>query len=169
MKMFKMKIKYRFSKTVVIIALFVMGAWYLLFTQNPIIPTAELLEGKGETIRKAFELKPISVKESPPIEEVSVQQEEPQRELAMNKVSEFFNVYIETSPSGANVYLNGDKVKQQTPVLISVSRAGSHRLEVRREGYEPYILNNLSSSSNVEVRLKKIKKKKKNYSKLKLL
>lgn len=148
-----------------IIALLIAGTWYLLISSS-FLPTISSLGVKGEKIKKALEIK------NPPVEEdvvkdLSEQVEAPaklevetHRELAMNKASEFFNVYIETSPSGANVYLNGDKVRQQTPVLINVPRSGSHRLEVRRDGYEPYILNNLSSSSNVEVRLKKIKKKK---------
>ncbi len=161
------KNQFRLYRVVAVVALFVLGAWYLLFT-NPIIPTAELLKGKGDAIKNALEVKPLPVREKS-IEELPIskktempaQQEEPHRNLAMNKVSGFFNVYIETSPSGANVYLNGDKVGQQTPVLISVPKAGSHRLEVRRDGYESYILNSLSASSNVEVRLKKIKKKKK--------
>ncbi|MDE0151579.1 MAG: serine/threonine protein kinase [Bdellovibrionales bacterium] len=163
------KNKTRFFRTAVIISLFVISAWYLLFTHNPIIPTADLLKGKGDAIKQALEVKKtLPVAEDPLEEELPVSEaaemparhDEPHRNLAMNKVSEFFNVYIETSPSGANVYLNGDKVGRQTPVLISVPKAGTHHLEVRRDGYEPYILNNLSSSSNVEVRLKKIKKKK---------
>ena len=162
------KNKFRFYRIVAVIAAFVIGAWYLLFTHNPMIPTAELLEGKGDAIKKALEVKRLPIRGSTIDElpmnkqaEIPTGQEKPQRGLAMNKISGFFNVYIETSPSGANVYLNGDKVGQQTPVLISVPKAGSHQLEVRRDGYEPYILNSLSPSSNLEVRLKKIKKKRK--------
>lgn len=160
------KNKTRLFRTTAIILLFVISAWYLLFTHNPIIPTADLLKGKGDAIKKALEVKKtLPVVEELPVSEaaeIPARHDEPYRNLAMSEVAKFFNVYIETSPSGANVYLNGDKMGQQTPVLISVPRTGTHRLEVRRDGYEPYILNNLSSSSNVEVRLKKIKKKKRN-------
>ena len=164
----QVKNKNRFLRTTVIISVFVISGWYLLFTNNPIISTAELLKGKGDAIKEALEVKKSLPVVEDPVEELPVsgktempaRHDEPHRNLAMNKVSEFFNVYIETSPSGANVYLNGDKMGQQTPVLISVPKTGTHRLEVRRDGYEPYILNDLSSSSNVEVRLKKIKKQK---------
>ena len=163
------KNKNRYFRLIAIILVFVISAWYLLFTNNPIIFTAELLEGKGDAIRKALKIKKPLPVEKAPMEELPVSKktemparhDEPHRNLAMNKVSEFFNVYIETSPSGANVYLNGDKMGRQTPALISVPRTGTHRLEVRRDGYEPYILDNLSPSSNLEVQLKKIKKKKK--------
>jgi len=167
-KHFKNKITlYRF-KVVIALLVFAIGSWYFVF-KNPASPIAQLLEKHEEHIRAALGVKkPPLPKVEDPVEELPVSEktemparhEEPVRNLAMNKVSEFFNIYIETSPSGANVYLNGDKVKQQTPVLISVPRTGTHRLEVRRDGYEPYILDNLSSSSNVEVRLKKLKRKK---------
>ena len=159
-----------FYRFFAVISVFVIGVWFLLFTQNPIIPVKGFLKGKGSAIKTNFSEKPFlqvrdkSVKDDLPVSEkveTRSQQKEPDRHLAMDKAAAFFSVYIETSPSGADVYLNGDKVGQQTPVLINVSRTGSHRLEVRRDGYEPYILNNLSSSSNVEVQLKKIKKKKK--------
>ena len=157
--------KMKFYRSAAVIAIFVITAWYFLI-HRPIMPTAvELFKDKADSFSESFEAAPFPdpVEELPVSEktEMPAQNEESYRNLAMDKASVFFNVYVETSPSGANVYLNGDKVGQQTPVLINVPRTGVHRLEVRRDGYEPYVLNNLSSSSNVEVRLKKIKKKKK--------
>ena len=154
-----------FYRFLAVIFILVIGVWYLLFNQNSILPEGGFLKEKGWTVETdpteaPSENREKSMKRLRPLDESfgrRTQEEEPGRHLA----SAFFNVYIETSPSGADVYLNGSKVGQQTPVLINVPKEGVHRLEVRRDGYEPYVLNNLSSTSNVEVKLKKIKKKKK--------
>ena len=163
-----------YYKTALVVIIVAISVVYFL---NPIKLTEKLLKGKGDVARTAdfdelthpttediensFEEQELSVNSEPEEIERTAEQEEPYRNLAMNKPQGFFSVYVETNPSGANVYLNGNKVEQQTPVLIDVPRAGSHFLEVRREGYKPYILKNLSASSNVEVKLKKIRRKKK--------
>ncbi len=164
-----LKKKSSFYKAFAVIFILIIGAWLLISTQNPTLSAKGFLKEKDSAVQRDREAAPFqgrekSMKSLPAFDkqiEGQAQKEEPDRHLAMNKISAFFNVYIETSPSGADVYLNGDKVGQQTPVLINVPKEGFHRLEVRRDGYEPYILNNLSSASNVEVQLKKIKKKKK--------
>lgn len=163
----------RYYQKVLIVSAVVVSVLYFL---NPIKFAEKLLKEKGEVVKTtAFDalvnppkediensFEELSVNSKPEEIEETAGQEEPYRDLAMDSVQEFFSVYVETNPSGANVYLNGNKVEQQTPVLVDVPREGSHFLEVRREGYESYILKNLSSSSNVEVKLKKIKRKKKN-------
>ena len=165
----QLKSKFVFHSFLAVMLILVVGVWYLLFNQNPIVSAGAFLKEKNRTVETypvalpSEEGREKSIKNLLPFDgpsERQTQEEEPDRRLAMNKAEAFFNVYIETSPSGADVYLNGDKVGQQTPVLINVPKAGFHRLEVRRDGYEAYVLNNLSSASNVEVKLKKIKKKK---------
>ena len=169
-----------YYKTVFVIIGVIAIAGYFLASHNPLEVVEKLLQNKGSLVKtNAFEsidlskediessVEELSLNNQPPAEEMNNPaasgQEEFDRDLAMNEeIQEFFSVYVETSPSGANVYLNGNKVEQQTPVLINVPKEGTHFLEVRREGYKPYILRNLSSSSNVEVTLKKVKRKKKN-------
>ena len=49
-------------------------------------------------------------------------------------------IFIRSRPSGANVYINGIKMPRQTDWLVPVSfPAGTYVLELRKEGYNPYV------------------------------
>ncbi|MCD6327771.1 PEGA domain-containing protein [bacterium] len=49
-------------------------------------------------------------------------------------------VFIRSRPSGAAIYINGMRMPRATDWLIPVSfPAGTYLLELRKEGYEPYI------------------------------
>jgi len=49
-------------------------------------------------------------------------------------------IFIRSRPSGANVYINGIKMPRQTDWLVPVSfPAGTYVLELRKEGYDPYV------------------------------
>ena len=49
-------------------------------------------------------------------------------------------VFIRSRPSGAEIYINGIKMPKPTDWLMPVSfPAGRYRLEIRKEGYEPYV------------------------------
>jgi serine/threonine protein kinase len=47
-------------------------------------------------------------------------------------------LYVGSRPSGADVFINGDKQSGQTPVTLPLA-AGSYNLILRLEGYEPYV------------------------------
>ena len=69
------------------------------------------------------------------------------------------HVFIQTQPSGADVYLNGEKAEQQTPVLIAVPKEGKHKLIVVKKGYERFVVDSFSDlSSELRLKLKKIRK-----------
>ena len=70
---------------------------------------------------------------------------------------DYFRVYIDTNPSGAFVSLNGKKINKTTPVFIDVPNIQNNVLEVARSGYETFRIDNLNSTSEINVKLKKIK------------
>ena len=72
---------------------------------------------------------------------------------------EHFRVYIETNPSGAFVKLNGQKIDKTTPLFINVPNQIGNVLEVERVGYEPYKISELDSKSEIQITLKRIKKR----------
>ncbi len=73
---------------------------------------------------------------------------------------DYFRIYVDTNPSGAFVKLNGQKINKKTPVFINVPNKPDNVLEVERLGYETYHIGNLNSSSEVKIKLKKLKKEK---------
>ena len=47
-------------------------------------------------------------------------------------------LYVSTRPSGADIFINGDKQAGQTPATLPLA-AGSYNLVLRLDGYEPYV------------------------------
>jgi serine/threonine protein kinase len=60
-------------------------------------------------------------------------------------------LFVGTRPSGADIFINGDKQPGQTPTTLPLA-AGSYNLVLRLEGYEPYV-SQIQVKDNVQTTL----------------
>ena len=85
----------------------------------------------------------------------TAQKEFPSQKINRSPVSVYDQIFVETIPSGGEVVLNGLKVPGRTPMTIRFPKNRGNTLEIVKEGYERYILENFSSSTNLQIRLKR--------------
>ena len=79
----------------------------------------------------------------------------------------WFEIFVETHPSGAAIYLNGEKSGVVTPGLVRVPSSFSGQMIIRKPGYENKAIKNLRKSGNhLDVVLKKVRKKKRKRRKI---
>lgn len=66
-------------------------------------------------------------------------------------------IFIETQPSGGEIYLNGKKMNKKTPTLIQIPFNSKNKLMIKKAGYKNHFISNLSYSKDIKVRLIKTK------------
>ena len=72
-----------------------------------------------------------------------------------------FEIFVETHPSGAAVYLNEENSGVITPGLVRIPLGFSGRMIIKKSGYENKAVGNFENSKNhLDLVLKKIRKKK---------
>lgn len=75
------------------------------------------------------------------------------RQLDRKVASQTFSVFIETIPSGSDIYLNDEKVSKNTPAEIEIPVSGDHTLTLKKRGYESVEIKNLRPNQEIKIKL----------------
>ena len=99
----------------------------------------------GRTLRVRHVMEPLSAGESPGVRPVAPSH---RRTIAPSRsASDVGEIAIRVQPAGAEILIDGERWEGPDPAeqLVVQVTAGTHRIEIRRDGYRSY-------SSDVEVR-----------------
>jgi hypothetical protein len=62
-------------------------------------------------------------------------------------IYDFFNISINSTPAGAEVWIDGNNSCQLTPCEFTFRKSENHSLELRLDGYDPHMMNITTSNS----------------------
>ena len=66
-------------------------------------------------------------------------------------------IFIETQPSGGEIYLNGKRMNKKTPALVVIPFQENNMIMIKKQGYKSHVLSRFSDLKTVSIQLVKQK------------